>query len=341
MNHKTISIKNFESYIVDYFDGRLSKEEQHALFAFLETHPSLAADFELFKQSEDAVVTPDGVIFPEPDKLKKNVIFSVNDIHEFNYHNYFIAFYEDDLDRSVRQTLSAFLEKNSFLLPEFENFGKLRLVPDENLIFNDKQQLKHTLFRRPSVIWIAVASVAAVLLLFFLFNPIVNTPSPVTPDPPFVQTDENPSEISSDTIFYMPIPSPHPPKELNPKPTPILPIVHTEKIVPSSNDPEETEPLPEILPSEQHTEIVAVAPNETIRILEPDIVVIRTIPESTPAADTLLAAYQEQQQGKGRFLKILSWGVKQYNYISKDDITVMKVENLTTNETTYYLCRGE
>jgi hypothetical protein len=75
--------------------------------------------------------------------------------------------------------------------------------------------------------------------------------------------------------------------------------------------------------------------------LEPDAVWIKTIPEHEPATEELLSSYQEQQQKNRPLFKILSWGVKKYNYITNDDVAVMKVENLTTNETTYYLCRGE
>jgi ribosomal protein L18E len=69
---------------------------------------------------------------------------------------------------------------------------------------------------------------------------------------------------------------------------------------------------------------------------------LKTISDSDPATEDLLSSYyQEQQQKKGSFWKAVSWGVKQYNHIANDDVAVMKVENLTTNETTYYLCRGE
>jgi len=340
MNQQTVNIKNFESYIVDYFDGILSEKEQQALFTFLKAHPQLAADFELFKQSEDAVVTPDSVTFPELDKLKKNVIFSVNDIHEFNYHDHFIAFYEGDLDESAHRVLFVFLEKNSFLLSEFENFGKLRLVPDKTLIFNNKQQLKHPSSRRPSAIWLTVASAAAVLLLFFLFSPTTDIQPPVTPDPPLVITDDIPSETPADTTFYTPTPNDpfSPQKELKPKTASVLPIA---KIPSTDEATATTEHLPETLPLEQHTEMAEVVAHETIKTLEPDVVVIRTISDADTATEALLATYQEQQHGKSRLLKVLSWGVKQYNHIAKDDITVTKVENLTTNETTYYLCRGE
>jgi hypothetical protein len=156
-----------------------------------------------------------------------------------------------------------------------------------------------------------------------------------------VQTDGDKPETVSDTTNSEPPKEERiPQKELKPKSAPVSFIVHTEKVVPSTDEPK-TKPAPEILPSEQNTEIVASNSTENGKLLEPDVVLIKTISESEPATEEPLLSYQEQQQGKHLFLKVLSWGVKQYNYVANDDITVMKVENLTTNETVYYLCRGE
>jgi len=342
MKHKIININNFETYVIDYFDGKLSEEQQRALFVFLETYPSLMADFELFGQSEDAVIKSDTITFPDPEKLKKNVIFSVNDLDEFNYKERFIAFYEGDLNESDRQTLSVFLEKNSFLLSEFESFGNLRLVPDKNVIFKDKQRLKHTTFRFSSAMWIVGASVAAVLLLFFLFRPNTEIPfSPITSAPTVAQPDDNEPKTITDTTTNPLSPSDNiiPQKEHAPKSPPVLQIAHTEEIT-TPPDKSDTKPALEILPAEQNTEIATSERNEIVRVLEPDVVLIKTISETDPATEEFLSAYQEQQQ-KRPFFKILSWGVRQYNYITNDNIAVMKVENLTTNETVYYLCRGE
>ena len=340
MNHKTVNINNFEEVALDYFDGKLPEEAQRSLFAFLEAHPQFMADFELFQQSETAAVTPNSVTFPCPERLKKNVIFSENAINESNYQDYFIAFYENDLDELERQTLSAFLEKNAFLLPEFERFGKLRLVPDKTVIFNGKRQLKHSPFRvrRSVALWFVAASVAAGFLLFFLLKTTTDMPT-TTYEPPFVKTDNHP-ETSSDTTYHTPTPNENPIPQKEPKP--VVFVAHTPKITSATDEPT-AEPQPEIVPSEQETEIVTFVSEEIVRTLEPDVVVIKTISETEtdPETEESLAFYQEQQQKKRPLLKILSWGVKQYNYISNNDITVMQVENLTTNETVYYLCRGE
>ena len=346
MKHHTVNISNFESYIIDYFDGKLSENEQQSLCAFLEEHPQLMADFELFKETQDIVIQPDSRVFPNSEKLKKNAIIPVNDMNESNYQERFIAFYENDLDESEWMALPDFLENNPSLLSEFESFRKLRLIPDKNIVFKDKQRLKHSSFRFyfSPAIWATVASVAAILLLFFLFRPSADIPSSSTiPEQFFVQTDNNEPETLSDTTNISTIPAEEilPEQKPNPKLSPTLSVTRSDKVIISTNKPDK-ELSHESLLSEQNTEVVVSDFPEIIKILEPDVILIRTISESEPTAtDELLASYQERQQKKRPLWKILSWGVKQYNFITNDDVAIMKVENLTTNETVYYLCRGK
>jgi len=344
MNNKTVNINNYESFIIDYFDGKLSDNEQQDLFDFLKTHPKMMADFVLFKESQDIFIQSDTTFFPNPEKLKKNIIIPVDEINETNYQEHFIAFYENDLDKLSRLTLSIFLEKNSSLSSEFESFKKLRLVPDKNIVFKDIQRLKHTSSRFTSIIWTTVASVAAVLLLLFLFRPGADMPSsPITPEQIIVQTDNNEPEVLSDTtnIPFSPVESIVSEQKSNPRPSPTPSIAHTENIITSKKETDENYSH-ETLYTELNTETTLSDFSEIITLLEPDVVLIKTISESEPTAtDSLLAFYKERQQGKRALWKILSWGVKQYNTITNDNVAIMKVENLTTNETVYYLCRGE
>ena len=309
MKHKTVNISNFETYIVDYFDGKLSETEQQALFTFLETHPELMADFELFIQSQDAVIQPDTLEFPCPERLKKNVVF------------------------------------------------------------NDKRRLKRMSFRFSPAIWVATASMAAVLLLFFLFRTNSDVPSlSVTPEPVFVQTGDNEREMVFDTMGS----DPQQPSGLlhsvrnDGKPSGVIASAAKQ----SSEGIEEgiagqarnngsrrndgsmyndgkrgSEPAEEhysesMLPA-PNTEVAASDFTEIVRVLEPEVVLIKTIPESEPATEDLLTANQTQPQKKHSLWKALSWGVRQYNNIAKDEVAIVKVENLTTNETVYYLCRKE
>jgi hypothetical protein len=88
-------------------------------------------------------------------------------------------------------------------------------------------------------------------------------------------------------------------------------------------------------------EVIASNSDAIIRILEPDVVTIKTITESETIDPNLLTLNQAYLQKNRSLWKVLSWGLKQYNYIARDDVAIVKVENLTTNETVYYLCRGE
>jgi len=344
MKHKAINMNTFEALIVDYFDGKLSENEQQSLFAFLEEHPQFINDFELFKETQETVLQSDTPIFPNPEKLKKNAIVSVNDMAESNYQECIIAFHENDLDESARKTFSLFLEKNPSLLTEFENFGELRLVPDKTIVFKDTQRLKHTPFRLAVVMWTAFASVAAVLLLFFLFRPLNNMPSTSqSPRPHFVQTCEDEPKTISETSETSPLPVDEiiPQQKSNVNPSPISSVAQAEKAITPDPTPNEEFNM-EHLTSEESTGVLPTYSFDVIKVLEPDAVFIKTILEPDPTTtDDLLVSYQERRQKKSPLLNLLSWGIKQYNYIAKDEVSIMKVESLTTNETVYYLCRRE
>jgi len=311
MKHKTLNISNFETFIVDYFDGKLSENEQQALFTFLETHPELMADFELFRQSQDAVIQPDTLAFPHPERLRKNVVF------------------------------------------------------------DEKRRLKRMSFRFSPAIWVATASAAAVLLLFFLFRTDADVPSsPVIPEPVVVQTVDNEPKTVSDTMSVsqdcVEIAQQHHCEGDSTKQSGVIASAakqSSESIeegiagqarndgsgrndgsmrndVTHKLEPDE-EFASEHSHSQQNTEVAASDFTEIIRVLEPAVVLVKTISESEFATEDPLTVNQTPSQKKRSLWKALSWGVKQYNYIAKDDVAIVKVENLTTNETVYYLCRGE
>jgi hypothetical protein len=169
----------------------------------------------------------------------------------------------------------------------------------------------------------------------------MNTPSTtVIPEPLFTQTTDNEPETVANTASNPPLPPNDiiSPKTLIQNSPRSLPVAYTEeKIIPTAGQNEN----PDMNIITQMPEVVASTFTETVKTLEPDVVLIKTISEDEPDTENeLLTSYQKQQKKK-TLLKILSWGVKRYNYITDDDVAVVKVENLTTNETVYYLCRGK
>ena len=67
-----IKRSNYETFFIDYYDGKLDEIRKEELFTFLEKYPDLKEEFELFcNVSLEANID---VYFTGKDKLKKEFI---------------------------------------------------------------------------------------------------------------------------------------------------------------------------------------------------------------------------------------------------------------------------
>jgi len=165
-----INRNNYEVWMIDYFDGKLSADEKAGLTEFLEFNLDLKEEFNLFEpKSLDAEV----ILFPEKNLLKKQATVPVGEINETNYEEYFLAFHENDLDKSQKNSLNAFLEKNPHLENEFNLHASLLLKPDNSIIYNQKESLRKN--RRVAVYWWSGAAAAVIVVLFGIFGLLNNT----------------------------------------------------------------------------------------------------------------------------------------------------------------------
>ncbi len=200
-----ITRENYEAYFLDHSEGNLSPEEQAELFSFLKQNPDLENELHQFS---NAPIPAERLVFEHKAKLKKLDIQATILINEHNYNEFFIAWYEGDLDVSGKEEVKLFLKKNPSLVRDFELFAKARLQP-EKIVLRKKQDLKRhkvvPLYR--SISWVALAA-AAITAAFFLFkespqqqplnvDPIVHAAiQAVEPQKPTVIQHENiPSKV--------------------------------------------------------------------------------------------------------------------------------------------------
>ena len=61
-----INQHNYESILIDYFDGVLSEDERHEVMLFLDKNPEIAEQFEDF---ENTVLSPEEIIFENKDNI--------------------------------------------------------------------------------------------------------------------------------------------------------------------------------------------------------------------------------------------------------------------------------
>ena len=154
-----INRNNYEAFFIDYYEGTLTSAQQQALELFLSENPDLKEEFENY---EEVSVAASGIAFPEKSQLKHKEIIPVAGIDEENYEEYFIAFYENDLDEEKQKSLHQFLEANPHVQKEFGLHETLVLTPD-NITYAGKSELKKKAI--VGYYWYAMAAAAVILLL--------------------------------------------------------------------------------------------------------------------------------------------------------------------------------
>jgi len=135
-----INRNNYEVWFLDYYEGRLSKDEVAKLMEFLELHYDLKEEFDYF---ENVTLPPARkIVFDAKESLKKKSVIPVGLINELNYAEFFVGEVEGDLTKEQSELLSAFIEKNPFLKKEFDLFLKTKITPDRSIEFTGKESLK-------------------------------------------------------------------------------------------------------------------------------------------------------------------------------------------------------
>ena len=177
-----INKENYEIFIIDYYDGAISEEAKLQLFAFLEANPELKAEFESYDNISISEIAP-ALTFDFKESLKKNNVSGI--INETNCNEYFIADAEGDLTAVQKKQLGIFLSQNPDLFNDYELIKKLKLIPDQQIVFQQKAKLKrYALFgmQLNKKIIYQTASIAASFLLIagissLFYNNIIEKPS--------------------------------------------------------------------------------------------------------------------------------------------------------------------
>ena len=154
---ENINIENYEAYLLDWLEGKLSDEDSVQLQAFLALHPEIEVGEGLLDQS----LNSSNIDFTEKSRLKKTL--SDED---------YIAYHEGDLSEAKQKEAEAFIQTNDEAKKTFELFGKLKLQP-QKIKFADKTQLKKTgvVFSLQRVVYAASSVAAVFLLMWWLMTP--------------------------------------------------------------------------------------------------------------------------------------------------------------------------
>jgi len=183
-----INRTNYEHYLIDYLEGKLSKQDKETIKCFLTENPDIASELESLSLPETAVEEI-------KDTLNKTTLYkSLNDITNLdkkNYEEFCIAYHEGDLDNASQQKLLSFIDKNPEVKSLFDFHGKIRLQPDTSIRYPGKKELKKVrVIPLQRIIYSVSAGVATVAAIFLLWFSLSDNQK-ITSDPimPVAKTD--------------------------------------------------------------------------------------------------------------------------------------------------------
>lgn len=128
-----INKHNYEAFFLDHHEGNLTPQEVAELLLFVEQHPELKEEFESFEN----FTLEDFSSFHFADKanLKK-------EITEQNREEYFIRAVDGALNTAETELLNNYIKQHPQFIAELELFKKTKLIPDTNIVFENKAALR-------------------------------------------------------------------------------------------------------------------------------------------------------------------------------------------------------
>ncbi len=150
-----IDRSNYESLFIDYLDGNLSEGQIDDMLFFLQNNTDLKEELESISEYKLSLTDH---IFSDKTVLLKN---EADEISEFDSR--VIAYYENDLSNNDKQSFLKEIEDDSEKLKIFRVIQKLKLLPDTEIIYPDKNQLIKEERKPVFLIWMTRA--AAIILL--------------------------------------------------------------------------------------------------------------------------------------------------------------------------------
>ena len=130
---ESISMDNYEAFLLDYMEGRLDSETEQALRAFAITHPELGIELE---DVELAYLSPE----TEKHSLNKQPLFKTED--DLLLNNELLNYFEGDLALSQKISFEEKLRTSKELTADLNMLRKTRLEPDLSIVFERKHKLK-------------------------------------------------------------------------------------------------------------------------------------------------------------------------------------------------------
>jgi hypothetical protein len=155
-----ITKNNYEAFLLDYIEERLSPELIAELMLFLENNPDLNEGLDAYEMFE---LEAPSINLENKNKLKKRENF----ITPINYEEFIIKEIEKENTPEISNLLHLFLEKNPSKQADYIAYKKTKLIAPK-VIFNDKKSLKKREGKVIPMYWWYSSAAAVIIILFFL-----------------------------------------------------------------------------------------------------------------------------------------------------------------------------
>lgn len=164
-----INRNNYETFFLLYVDNELSAAEKLEVEQFAEEHADLKPELDMLKETvfTDASLP---VSFPDKNRLfrteNKDSLVNIS-----NYETYFVQYADDELTNEEKAATEEFVYLHPEFQSDFELMQKIKLVPDQELVFPNKALLykEEGRVRRVFPIWTRYAAAALVILTAGIF----------------------------------------------------------------------------------------------------------------------------------------------------------------------------
>ena len=156
-----INIDNYEIYVVDFLDGKLSEPLKNELQNFLADNPEI---WNQIQGIEEMFVVSDKVSFTKKYKLHKNEL-----LDEDTFNQTAVAAIEGELNEGKRKSFDSFLSQYPEKAKSFEIFKASKLEPEVEITFPQKAEL----YKRSVIVPLfyygyRIAAVAAIFIFAFI-----------------------------------------------------------------------------------------------------------------------------------------------------------------------------
>ena len=159
-----INRHNYEAFLLDQLEGKLSVEQQQELERFLQLNPDCAGEL---SEVEPWLMEAEPLRYENSASLKREFPDASSILTEQNFDMFSIARMENDLADEQIRAHQAMLEMDDQKAQQWVQWQQSRLHP-EFLVFPGKERLFRKKGSKSRLIWMSVVSAAAALALLMI-----------------------------------------------------------------------------------------------------------------------------------------------------------------------------